>query len=172
MIGEMITVRVTEVCNLGMIPMSRLTVVKRILFDPSSSANIIRWKVVEQLGLLDQIVPAARVLNGFNMVCETMKGEITLAVNTIRTVRKTKFYVIEGEMRYNALLGRSWVHEMREVPSMLHQMLKFPTSERVKTVHGEQPVVREMFVVEEAAPTQKELPLKVVEELVKGKDAK
>ncbi|XP_059306211.1 uncharacterized protein LOC132057603 [Lycium ferocissimum] len=34
------------------------TMVKRILIDPGSSANIIRWRVVEQLGLLDRIVPA------------------------------------------------------------------------------------------------------------------
>ncbi|XP_060202258.1 uncharacterized protein LOC132630711 [Lycium barbarum] len=47
--------------------------VKRILIDPGSSANIIRWKVVEQLGLLDQIVPVSRLLNGFNMAYETTK---------------------------------------------------------------------------------------------------
>ncbi|XP_059314925.1 uncharacterized protein LOC132065515 [Lycium ferocissimum] len=62
------------------------THVKRILIDPGSSANIIRWKVVEQLGLLDQIVPTTRVLNGFNMACETTKGEITLPVNTVGVV--------------------------------------------------------------------------------------
>ncbi|XP_059301849.1 uncharacterized protein LOC132053761 [Lycium ferocissimum] len=60
--------------------------IKLILIDTGSSANIIRWKVVEQLGLLDQIVPAAQVLNGFNMACETLKGEITLSVNTLGTV--------------------------------------------------------------------------------------
>ncbi|XP_059290705.1 uncharacterized protein LOC132044233 [Lycium ferocissimum] len=49
--------------------------VKRILINPGSSANVIHWKVVEQLGLLDQIVLAARVLNGFNMSCELQKGK-------------------------------------------------------------------------------------------------
>ncbi|XP_059292510.1 uncharacterized protein LOC132045964 [Lycium ferocissimum] len=146
--------------------------VKRILIDPGSSANIIRWKVVDQLGLLDQIVPAARVLNGFNMACETTKGEITLPVNTAGTVRQTKFYIIEGEMRYNAFLGRPWVHDMRAVPSTLHQMLKFLIPEGVKIVHGEQPAAREMFAVEEAAPRSKALPLKAVEESVEDRDAK
>ncbi|XP_060183106.1 uncharacterized protein LOC132613067 [Lycium barbarum] len=142
--------------------------VKRILIDPCSSSNIIRWKVVEQLRLLDQIVLEAQVLNGFNVACETTKGEITLLVNTTGTVRQMKFYVIEGQMRYNALLGRPCVHDMREVPSKLHQMLKFPTPKGVKTVHGEQPAAREMFAVEKAPLIPKELSSKAVEKPVKG----
>ncbi|XP_059315801.1 uncharacterized protein LOC132066515 [Lycium ferocissimum] len=131
------------------------THVKCILIDPGSSANIIRWKVVEQLGLLDQIVPIAHVLNGFNMACETTKGEITLPVNAAGIIQHTKFYVIDGEMRYNALLGRPWLHIMRAVPSTLHQMLKFPTLEGVKIIHGEQPAANGMFAVEEAVQTPK-----------------
>ncbi|XP_070057456.1 uncharacterized protein [Nicotiana tomentosiformis] len=80
--------------------------VKRKLIDPGSSANIIRSRVVEQLGLQDQIVPVVRVLNRFNMACETTKGEITLTVNTAGTVQETNVYVIKREMRYNALFGR------------------------------------------------------------------
>ncbi|XP_070003494.1 uncharacterized protein [Nicotiana sylvestris] len=47
--------------------------VKRVLVDPGSSTNIIRSRVVEQLRLLDQIIPASRVLNGFNMASEMKK---------------------------------------------------------------------------------------------------
>ncbi|XP_060170780.1 uncharacterized protein LOC132601732 [Lycium barbarum] len=90
--------------------------IKRILVDPGSSTNIIRWRVMKQLVLLDQIVPAVRVLNGFNMACETTKGEITLPVNTTGTTQQTKFYVIEGDMGYNALFRRPWIHNMRAVP--------------------------------------------------------
>ncbi|XP_059306365.1 uncharacterized protein LOC132057779 [Lycium ferocissimum] len=100
---------------------------KHVLIDPGSSANIIRWRVIEQLELLDQIVPAVQVLNGFNMACEMTNGEITLPVNTVGTMQQTKFYVKEGDMGYNALFGRPWIHNMRVVPSILHQALKFPT---------------------------------------------
>ncbi|XP_059288649.1 uncharacterized protein LOC132042027 [Lycium ferocissimum] len=101
--------------------------IKRVLIDPGSSANIIRWRVIEQLGLLDQIVPAIRVLNGFNMACETTKGEITLPISMAGITQQTKFYVTEGDMGYNALLGRPWIHLVRAVPSTMHQMLKFLT---------------------------------------------
>ncbi|XP_070048901.1 uncharacterized protein [Nicotiana tomentosiformis] len=126
--------------------------VKRVLIDPGSSANIIRSRVVEQLVLQNQIVPAARVLNSFNMASETTKGEIILPVNVAMTVQETKFHMIEGDMRYNALLGRPWIHNMRAVPSTLHQVLKFPTPEGVKTVYGEQHAAKDMFVVDEVIP--------------------
>ncbi|XP_060182646.1 uncharacterized protein LOC132612577 [Lycium barbarum] len=135
--------------------------IKRVLIDPGSSANIIRWRVIEQLGLLDQIVLAIRVLNRFNMACETTKGEITLPINMVGTTQQKKFYVIEGDMGYNALLGRSWIHLVRAVPSTMHQVLKFSTPEGIKTVRSVQQAAKEMFTVEESvkiikAPDQNE----------------
>ncbi|XP_070054989.1 uncharacterized protein [Nicotiana tomentosiformis] len=126
--------------------------IKRVLIDPGSAANIIRSRVVEQLNLQDQIVLAVRVLNGFNMACETTKGEITLPVNVSGTIQEAKFYVFEEDMRYNALFMRPWIHNMRAIPSTLHQVLKFSTLGGVKMVYGEQPTAREMFAVDEVIP--------------------
>ncbi|XP_019257596.1 PREDICTED: uncharacterized protein LOC109235796 [Nicotiana attenuata] len=94
--------------------------VKRVLNYSGSSANIIQSSVVEELGIQDQIVPAARVLNGFNMASETTKGAIIIPVNVAGTIQETKFHVVEGDMRYNALLGRPWIHNMTVVPSTFH----------------------------------------------------
>nr|XP_009773733.1 PREDICTED: uncharacterized protein LOC104223899 [Nicotiana sylvestris] len=104
------------------------------------------------LGLLDQIIPPSRVLNGFNMANETTKGEIILPVNMARTIQDTKFHVIEGDMRYNALLGRPWIYSMRAMPSALHQMMKFPKKDSVKTLYGEHHATKEMFAVHDLAP--------------------
>ncbi|XP_059295657.1 uncharacterized protein LOC132048994 [Lycium ferocissimum] len=109
---------------------------KCILIDPGSSANIIRWKVIEQMALLDQIVPAVRVLNGFNMSSETRKGEIILPVDVAGMLRLMKFHVIDGVMRYNALFGRPWIHDMEVAPSTLHMTLKFPTPKCIKEIRG------------------------------------
>lgn len=81
-----------------------------------------------------------------------MKGEITLPVNTVRTTQQEKFYVIEGDMRYNALFGRSRVHSMRVIPSNLHQALKFPNPGGIKTLYGAQLAANEMFVIKEVIP--------------------
>nr|XP_033510353.1 uncharacterized protein LOC117275104 [Nicotiana tomentosiformis]XP_033510354.1 uncharacterized protein LOC117275104 [Nicotiana tomentosiformis]XP_033510355.1 uncharacterized protein LOC117275104 [Nicotiana tomentosiformis] len=123
--------------------------VKPVLVDPGSSANIIRSRVVEHLGLHNQIVPAARVLNGFNMASETTKGEIILPVNVAGTIQDTKYHLIEDDMRYNGLLGRPWIHNMTAVPSTLHQEMKFSMSDGVKSVYGEQHVAKEIFAVDE-----------------------
>nr|XP_016456317.1 PREDICTED: uncharacterized protein LOC107780306 [Nicotiana tabacum] len=108
---------------------------------------------MEQLGLQDQIVPASGVLNGFNMASETTKGEIILPVNVAGTIQDTKFHVIKGDMRYNSLIGRPWIYNMRAVPSTLHQMMKFLSEEGVKIVYGEQQAAKEMFAIEEVVPT-------------------
>ncbi|XP_060202483.1 uncharacterized protein LOC132630917 [Lycium barbarum] len=129
--------------------------IKRVMIDPGSSANIIRWRVIEQLGLLDQIVPTIRVLNRFNMACETTKGEITLPISIAGTTQQTKFYVIEGDIGYNELLGRPWIHLVRAVPSTMHQVLKFSIPEGIKTVRGEQQAAKEIFAVEESVKTIK-----------------
>jgi len=121
--------------------------------DLGSSASIIRSKVVEQLRLLDQIIPISRVLNGFNMASKTTKGEIILPINVAGTTQYTMFHVIEGNMRYNALLGRPWIHSMRAVPSTLRHMMKFPTKDGVKVVYGENHASREMSAVHDAAPS-------------------
>src|SRR3954463_9303260 len=38
---------------------------------------------------------------------------------------KVRFFVIEANTSYSALLGRPWIHKYRVVPSTLHQCLKF-----------------------------------------------
>ncbi|XP_070050382.1 uncharacterized protein [Nicotiana tomentosiformis] len=134
--------------------------IKRVLIDPGSSANIIRSRVIEQLGLQNQLIPATLVLNGYNMACETTKGEIILPINVDGTIQEIKFHVIEGDMRYNALFGSPWIHSMRAVPSTLHQVLKFPTSRGVKIMYGEQPAAKEMFAVEETKSISSSSPIK------------
>lgn len=46
--------------------------------------------------------------------------------------KTTLFEVVDGEMRYNVILGRPWNNEMKVVSLTYHQLLKFPTLEGVK----------------------------------------
>ncbi|XP_070025715.1 uncharacterized protein [Nicotiana sylvestris] len=86
------------------------------------------------------------------MASETTKGEIALPVNVAGTNQNAKFYVIDGDMRYNTLLGRPWIHCMRVVTSTLHQVMKFPTKDGIKTVYGEKHMTKETFAVHDVAP--------------------
>ncbi|XP_019226535.1 PREDICTED: uncharacterized protein LOC109207991 [Nicotiana attenuata] len=110
--------------------------IKHVLVDPGSSANIIRSTVIEQLGLLDRIIPTSRILNGFNMASEATEREIILPINISDAVQDTRFHVIKGDARYNALPGRLWIHNMKAVPSTLLQMMKFPAKDGIRTVYA------------------------------------
>ncbi|XP_009630692.1 uncharacterized protein [Nicotiana tomentosiformis] len=118
--------------------------IKHVLEDPRSSANIIQWRVLEKDKLTRSIIPATKLLTRFNLASMTTREEILLPTNAEGVMKMTLFEVVGGDMSYNIILGRPWLHEMKVVPSIYHQLLKFPTPEGVKQIRGDQPATREM----------------------------
>ncbi|XP_070052326.1 uncharacterized protein [Nicotiana tomentosiformis] len=139
--------------------------IKRVLVDLGSSANIIQWRVLEQnldcsntikrvlvdLGssakLTGSIIPATNLLARFNLTSVTTRGEILLLTNAEGVMKTTLFEVVDGDMGYNFILGRPWLHEVKAVPSTYHQLLKFPMPEGNKKIWGDQPAAREMNAI-------------------------
>ncbi|XP_019250960.1 PREDICTED: uncharacterized protein LOC109229866 [Nicotiana attenuata] len=130
--------------------------IKRVLVDPKSSANIIQWRVLEQTKLTRSIIPATKLLAGFNLASVTTRGEILLLTNTEGVMKTTLFEVVDGDMGYNIILGRPWLHEMKDVPSTYHQLLKFLTPEGIQQIRGDQPVAREMNAISVSSSKGKE----------------
>ena len=54
-------------------------------------------------------------------------GEITLSVYAGGVNLSVTFMVLDIPLAYNVILERSWIHNMRDVPSTFHQVIKFPT---------------------------------------------
>ncbi|XP_019266560.1 PREDICTED: uncharacterized protein LOC109243993 [Nicotiana attenuata] len=121
--------------------------IKRVLVDLGSSANIIQWRVLEQAKLTGSIIPATNLLAGFNLASMKTRGEILLPTNVKGVMKTTLFEVVDGDIGYNIILGRPWLHEMKAVPSTYHQLLKFPTPEGIKQIIGDQPAAREMNAI-------------------------
>ncbi|XP_070055206.1 uncharacterized protein [Nicotiana tomentosiformis] len=67
------------------------TNVKRVLFDPGSSVNIILLRVVNEMQMGDKIVPKARSLSGFDNSTVITKGEIMLITFAEEVIKDTKF---------------------------------------------------------------------------------
>ncbi|XP_070037874.1 uncharacterized protein [Nicotiana tomentosiformis] len=120
--------------------------IKRVLVDPGSSANIIQWRVLEQAKLTGSIIPSTKLLAGFNLASVTTWGEILLLMN-VGVMKKTLFEVVDGDVGYNIILGRPWLHEMKAIPSTYHQLLKFPMPGGIKQIRGDQPTAREMNAI-------------------------
>ncbi|XP_070047044.1 uncharacterized protein [Nicotiana tomentosiformis] len=112
-----------------------------------SSANIIQWRVLEQAKLIGSIIPATKLLAGFNLASVTTREEILLLTNAERVMKTTLFEVVDGDMGYNIILRRPWLHEMKFVPSTYYQLLKFPTPEGIKQIRDDQPAAREMNAI-------------------------
>ncbi|XP_070046407.1 uncharacterized protein [Nicotiana tomentosiformis] len=84
---------------------------------------------------------------GFNLTSVITQGEILFPTYVEGVTKTTMFEVVDGDMGYNVILGRSWIHEMKVVPSTYHQLLNFPTPEGIKKIKGDQLVAREMNAV-------------------------
>nr|XP_016510592.1 PREDICTED: uncharacterized protein LOC107827883 [Nicotiana tabacum] len=104
------------------------------LVDPRRSANIIQKRVIEQTKFTGSIIPVTKLLAGFNLVSVTTRGEILLPTNTEGVTKTTLFEVVNVDMGYNIILGRPWIYEIKVVPSIYHQLLKFPTTEGIKQI--------------------------------------
>ncbi|XP_070046595.1 uncharacterized protein [Nicotiana tomentosiformis] len=113
-------------------------------------------RVLEQAKLTGSIIPTTKLLAGFNLASMITRGEILLLTNTEGVMKTTLFEVVDGDMGYNIILGRPWLHEMKVVPSTYHQLLKFPTLEGIKQIRGDQPAAREMNAISVSSSKGKE----------------
>nr|XP_016501462.1 PREDICTED: uncharacterized protein LOC107819823 [Nicotiana tabacum] len=121
-----------------------------------SLANIIQWRVLEQSKLTGSIIPSAKLLAGFNIASVTTRGEFLLPTNAEGVMKMTLFEVVDSDKGYNIILGRSWLHDMRVVPSTYHQLLKCPTPEGIKQIRGDQLATREMNAISISSSKGKE----------------
>nr|XP_009624138.1 uncharacterized protein LOC104115254 [Nicotiana tomentosiformis] len=124
--------------------------------DPESSANIIQWRVIDLAKLTGNIIPATNLLAGFKLASVTTRGEILLLTDAEGVTKTSLFEVVYGDMGYNIILGRPWLHEMKVVPSTYHQLLKFPTPEGIKRIRGDRPAAREMNAISVSHSKRKE----------------
>nr|XP_009759673.1 PREDICTED: uncharacterized protein LOC104212165 [Nicotiana sylvestris] len=112
-------------------------------------------RVLEQAKLTGNIIPATKLLGGFNLASVTTRGEILLPLNVEGVMKATFFEVVNGDISYNIIFGRPWLHEMK-VPSTYHQLLKFPTLQGIKQIRGDQKAAREINAILVSSSKEKE----------------
>ncbi|XP_059639186.1 uncharacterized protein LOC132281503 [Cornus florida] len=95
--------------------------VRRVLINPGSSANIMTKWTFDQLKLAaDQIHPTKNPLVGFDGRRVEPTCVITLSVTAAKRSLKENFVIVDIHLTYNLLMGRGWIHCMEGVPSTLH----------------------------------------------------
>nr|XP_009603959.1 uncharacterized protein LOC104098835 [Nicotiana tomentosiformis] len=112
------------------------TDVKRIMVDDGRGACIIHPRVLAQMRLEDKIVPRCITLTSFTNAVEWTSREITLTVLADGIMLETIFHIMDHATAYNTIVGQLWIHPMRVVPSDLYQVIKFPTTWEIFSIHG------------------------------------
>ena len=69
-------------------------------------------------------------------------GTVALPVRVI-----TEFYVVDMESPYNAILGRSWLHMMKVIPSAYNQLVRHLTPIGMADIRADRAMSRTIFAI-------------------------
>ncbi|XP_012834007.1 PREDICTED: uncharacterized protein LOC105954870 [Erythranthe guttata] len=137
--------------------------VKKIIVDGGSSADIMYLHVFKQLGIDNaRFSPISTPLKGFTGESILSMGEVELPVSLgkdpCRITKLIKFLVVDKPSPYNIILGRPTIHTFKSVPSSYHQKWKFPTPYGMGEVLGDRRLARECYARALREPSKKPKP--------------
>ena len=122
--------------------------VRRILVDPGSSADLMQASVVDHMGhSLASLENPGRILSGFNGSSTTSLRDIILPVQAGPVTLNVQFSVVQDLSPFNVILGRTWLHYMKVIPSTYHQMVSFLTNEGQIDLYGSQLAARQCYQI-------------------------
>lgn len=107
--------------------------VRRILTDLRSSSEIMYIELFKKLGLKQSLRPTTIPLFGFSGYVVHPRGLVTVQVGAGPIRLDVEFLVVDVPSPYNAIMGCTWIHSMKAVPSSYHQKIHFLTHEHIFT---------------------------------------
>ncbi|XP_057949885.1 uncharacterized protein LOC131144936 [Malania oleifera] len=126
--------------------------VRRILIDNGSSANIMFWSVLVGMKIgKERLKPVSTPLVGFGGNTVHPLGTITLPVTIGTTPQQVttlaEFLVVDRPSVYNVILGRPFLNAVWAVSSTYHLEVKFPTPQGIRSAKGDQAAARSCYVM-------------------------
>ena len=120
--------------------------VHRVLVDPGSATNLLHLPAFKQMRVpIDHLSSAGRVLSGFNGATILTVGDIAFPVWAGPVTQQILFSVVEDLGPYNAILGRTWLHAMKAIPSTYHQTIIHLTAFGQVDLQGSQLAARQCY---------------------------
>ena len=123
------------------------TIFSKILVDTGSAVNGVSQKT---LRLISQPTPVIdhemTPLNSFEGKSIRSLGIVPRTTKTYDIELETEFTVVDHFMPFDAFVGHPWIHQMKAVPSVYHQCLKFLSPTGEKTVRKSQKQSRACYM--------------------------
>ena len=77
---------------------------------------------------LDVVNSAERILSGLNGATTVTLGDVTLHVKAGPVTLQVLFSIVEDLGPYNPIMGQTWLHSMKAIPSTYHLMVIYLTN--------------------------------------------
>ena len=131
--------------------------VRRILVDPGRSTNLLQASIISHMGReLSGLENLGWILSGFNGATTTSLGDIVLPVQAGLVTLNVQFSVIQDLSPFNVILGHTWLHYMKAIPSTYHQMVSFLTEDGQIDLYGSQLAACQCYQIAREVGTSKE----------------
>ena len=103
--------------------------VHRVLVNPGSAADLLHLPAFKQMRVpIDHLSSAGKVLSGFNGATTLTVGDIAFPVRAGSVTQQMLFSAVEDLGLYNSILGWTWLHSMKAIPSTYHQTISYLTA--------------------------------------------
>ena len=98
---------------------------------------------------MEKLEPVNAHLQGFSREIVLPLGSIQLVLTLgdppCQATTTVRFLTVDAPLAYNILLGRPSLNVVRAIPSAYHMVIKFPTTNGVGMVRGNQCIARECY---------------------------
>ena len=118
----------------------------RVLVDLGSEDKLLHLPALTQMKVpLSRLSSVGRVLSGFNVSTTLTVGDISFSIKAGPVTQQLLFSVVEDLGPYNAIVGRTWLHAMKAIPSTYHQTISYLTASGQVDLQGSQLAARQCY---------------------------